>query len=168
MNELMFNTLISIKQWLINDVKKAVAKTCYNGNPSEFQKWQGNCCLQTSIAVNYLLTERLRLMGYKEIQSWEGQFDDIILGQQTQYNHAWVYCIHESDRDLNLLVDVARNHKEPLVVMMLYPSHPDYAHMRLISKERLNVTRLMKKPEYYTGLDGRAFMTCVKRELSLI
>ena len=168
MRELV-NTLQALKPWLLEEVRPAVIETCYDGNPLRFRQWQGNCCLQTSIAVNYLLTERLRLMGYKEIQSWEGQFTDVIFGKHVQYNHAWVYCEHESEPGLNLLIDISRNHKECLVVFAEkneYPSHPDYDDMVTLSRERLNVTRLMQKPEYYTGLRGKEFISLVKLKLN--
>lgn len=97
---------ISFKMNLLG--KRIIPCYFYENNPSLFTKWQYNSCRQTAITTNFIFQQLLR--DYKvtdkyTVESFDGNFSDPFFGE---YNHAWVYCTHESDCNKNILIDVAR------------------------------------------------------------
>jgi hypothetical protein len=150
-----FNEKIDyLKDFLFDVMKPSIKEYMQARNPDELDRWQGNCCRQTSLITNWYLRQWLlnNDSGYIEIQSWDGEFRDFEKGKHVSYDHAWVYCINE-DRSKNLLVDIARNHR-PLLCMFTpinrYPSDGEYQHMRLISKERMNEKNMWNQREFLT------------------
>jgi len=162
----------NLKTFLIEIVRPSVGEYIRMHNPVHFDEWQHNCCKQLSIVVNALLKEILldTESGYIQVESWEGLFLDVVYGRQTKYNHCWVYCSHP-DPSKNLLIDVARNHKENLVILTpenAFPrSHPDYARMIELDRRPLNVLDHLKEKEYFTGKFGKTFMRDLKKYMKM-
>ena len=135
-------------------------------NPIAYQIWGKNACRQVAIIGSVFLEELLP--DYKW-EVWDGDFSDIIHGQPVEYNHAWLYGINKKD-NRNLLVDMSRNFHERLFIIVTeneYPSaHPEYKHMKLIRKKKLNVKQQLKEKEYYTGLKGKKLYAAIKNQLN--
>lgn len=147
-----------IKKYLLRVLKPSISAYFQVKNPELFAQWQGNACRQTSFITNYYLKSCLlhNNSGYYDIQSWVGEFEDVINGRSQNYDHAWVYCANINPKK-NLLIDLARHHKPCIVVFAETNSFPTniegYKHQRCIHKERMNMAEF-EMSEYYTKMTG--------------
>lgn len=118
-------------------------------DPQKYAAYGGNACRQTAILGMHFLN--VLLPEYKW-RAWEGEFDDIILGQPCQYDHAWLYGVGPGKR--RLLVDLARKVQERLFMVVTantYPKdHPEYIHMQERKRTKIDVDQRLKQREWYT------------------
>jgi hypothetical protein len=146
-----------LRRFLFDVMRPSISEFLRWHDKEKHDEWQHNCCRQTSLITNWylrkwLLTEEA---GYEEIQSWVGEFTDILNGRPQAYDHAWIYCVHRSDVSKNLLIDIARHHK-PLVfefttVNRFSKRWEGYEHMTCRRKVRLEEDAVWEQNEYYTG-----------------
>lgn len=150
MNQLELNVKHIMEGYFIPSLHNILEKA----NPTEYARWGGNACRQTAVLGTQLLRQ---MLPQYEWVAWDGYFSDIVNGQRVKYNHAWIYGVNKEEGK-GLLVDLSRNHHERLFLEVRankYPkNHPSYKHMKLISKDRLDVSELMQEKEFYTGLGG--------------
>lgn len=143
----------------------ALHKILSTQNPQAYATWGGNACRQTAILGAKLLEE---LLPEYKWEAWDADFNDIILGRPTAYNHAWIYGMHKTE-ERKLLVDLSRNFQERLFMVTEvneYPKdHPEYQHMETIRKTKLNLKKMIKEHEYFTSLKGVDLYKLVKKEM---
>lgn len=164
------NIMQEFKQFLIDIFQPSVQEYFQFYGREKFDKWEHNCCRQSSLILNWFLRQVLlnNNSGYLEIQSWEGCFSELKGGVMIRYDHAWVYCVHE-DPSKNLLIDLSRHHKPPLFYFTAfnqYPRHfPIYQHMHLLRKERLDTVQTWNSKEYFSEKTLSQIGTALSRYL---
>jgi hypothetical protein len=134
-------------------------------NPKEYEKWQGNACRQTALFSAKLLQEFLPEYQWSV---WDGNFNDLILGQQRHFDHAWVYGVNRSE-GRRLLVDLARVHQERLFVITggnHYPKdHPEYVHLTELSRRKINIDEMMGIEEHYTQMNSNDLLKLIQTKM---
>lgn len=159
-----------LKRFLIDLMRPSIMEYLHWGNPVKFEKWKNNCCRQISLITNWYLRDWLlnNSSGYLEIQSWEGMFQDKIGGSVVEYDHAWVYCVHQ-DPDKNLLIDISRTHKPSVfhfTRINVYPDLlPEYRNMTCLYKTRMDEKYNWDQVEYFSGKTIRAIVPKISRYL---
>jgi hypothetical protein len=147
-----------VKDYMFNVFTPALHHLVSTSNPKEYERWNGNTCRQTAVFGIYFLEE---LLPEYEWTAWDGDFSDIYMGQNVQYNHAWLHGVDKANRR-GLLVDLSRVNKERLFIPVTenkFPrKHPEYKDMKLIRKERIDIGERMSEYEYFTNLQGEEFI----------
>lgn len=98
-------------------------------NPEVFRQWGYNCCRQTAIMGAVIITPYLPKY---TIEAYEINYDDVIDGIKTNYEHCVIIATKGSRR---LLIDLARTSK-PLVFCVIpektfdYPAYPAYRFVK--------------------------------------
>lgn len=145
-----------LKEFLIDILKPSIREYLHYHNPKAVIKWNWNCCQQISLIGNRVLQEILlgNSSGYYEIQSWYGLFVNMEDGNQVEYNHSWIYCLHQGCKK-NLFIDIAHTSKPSLFVYTDQNQHPrsikGYEHLLCLQKERLDEKTLWRQKEYFTN-----------------
>ncbi|WP_144472966.1 hypothetical protein [Bacillus pumilus] len=161
------NKEILTKTIMENIFVPIIHKIFEEASPLEYRMWRSNACRQTAIFGKKILEE---LLPEYDWTAWDGNFSDIIDGKRVKYNHAWIHGINK-EKSKGLLVDLSRNHHERLFIPVeknSYPKkHESYKHMRVISKERLDVETLLCEEEYYTKMKGRDLLEKIKKDMGM-
>jgi hypothetical protein len=134
--------------------------------PEKYEKWSHNCCRQTAIFGTMLL--KALLFDY-EITPYEAVFEDIEDGREVTYEHAWIFAKKNGRR---LLIDMARNNREKLFVVVSsngYPKdHPQYKDMKEISRKPLDFKHHMRETEFYTKKPSLDVLEMIIKRMSEI
>lgn len=147
-------------EYLTEEEKKARHELIYLFNPClkaifdkspKFQAYAYNSCRQTAVFSSVFLLKALK--GY-HIDTYEGNFSDVIQGQKTEYEHAFAIAYNDKRK---LLIDVSRTERQLLfktTVNIVYPNIGGYKNCKLLSYDKFDFYSmfLIQEPEYITGL----------------
>ena len=145
---------------LTEEEKKARHELIYLFNPClkaifdkspKFQAYAYNSCRQTAIFSSIFL---LKVLKDYHIDTYEGNFSDVIQGNKTEYEHAFA-IVYNGKR--KLLVDVSRTERQLLfktTVNIVYPKVNGYEEIKLLDYKKFDFFSmfLMEEPEYITGM----------------
>ncbi len=141
-------------------------RTLENGNREKYATWNGNACRQSAILGVKIL--EILLPEYEWLV-YDGQFQDIVLGNQCKYNHAWIFGVHKEE-DRKLLVDLARKYQEQLFIVTernSYPSwHEEYKDTIILRSEEMDVEKRLREKEFYTGIYGYRLLKIIIDEMA--
>jgi hypothetical protein len=155
------------KRFMFNQFTPALHDLLQSADPHKYRQWGGNMCRQSAIFGAKILEE---ILPEYEWEVWDGMFSDQFRGEFVKYNHAWIYGKNK-EKGKGLLVDLSRRHHERLFIETTqnkYPKNtPDYRHMKLISKEKLDYNHMIEREqEYYTGWYGTKVLSHLIKKLT--
>jgi hypothetical protein len=147
----------SLNSLLTGIIKPTIKEYYYERNTALMNEWQGNCCAQTAVIVANIMKTSISKLGY-EIKAFHGQFIDIVQGNQVEYNHCWVYCRNIIDNNKSVLIDIARTHKQDVVILRSTNTYdktiPGYEFQYIKSYEEIDYIASLDEPEYFTQHKG--------------
>ena len=154
---------VKVKNYMERRVIPYLDDLFKRSNPQMYEMYQGNFCRQAAIYGNLLLQE---LLPEYQWSSWEALFHDKLYGQETRYEHAWIFGQHK-EKDRNLLIDLTRNYRERLFIYTeenRYPKdHPEYQYMEEQSRSEINIEEQIEEQEFYTSLRAKRVIEKIKR-----
>lgn len=153
-----------VKDFMNERFIPALADTFNRASPEKFEYFGGNFCRQSAIIGTVFLQD---LLPEYEWVAWEGEFDDIVLGDRRQYEHAWIYGKNRISDKRRILVDLTRKHQERLFIISrknAYPNnHPEYLHTKIITKKQIDIQDALQTREFYTNLTGERLVQKIAR-----
>jgi hypothetical protein len=156
-----------LSSMLIDIVKPTIKEYYASKSKKLMDEWQGNCCHQTAIVVANIMSTSIDKLGYST-KAFHGNFIDLFQGNQVQYNHCWVYCENKRDKSQSILIDVARNTKQCVVMHRSLNSYDKklkgYEHQHLVDFTEIDYKGSLKLVEYLTEEKGSvAYNAILKR-----
>lgn len=154
----MKRDMVETKRYMEQIFVPSLHKMISDINPIKYEMWHKNLCRQTAIFGAYILSS---IHSDIDWQVWDGIFDDIYLGENVRYNHAWIFG--KGNDGSRYLVDLSRNTKERLFIEVKsngYPKYyPEYKDMKEVRREQLDWKNMFKNErEYNTNFKGAKFM----------
>jgi len=142
---------------MMNIVKPTIKEYYTERNKALMLEWEGNCCAQTAVVVANIMRSSISKLGY-EIKAYHGEFTDLIKGNQVNYNHCWVYCRNVHDSNKSVLIDIARTHKQDVVMFRSTNTYdktiPGYEFQYIKSYEEIDYLSSLQENEYFTQQKG--------------
>src|SRR6478609_10695327 len=146
-----------LSSMLINIVKPTIKEYYYEKNKALMDEWEGNCCAQTAVIVANIMKTSIGRLGY-EIKAYHGEFIDMMQGNQVQYNHCWVYCRNVSDNNKSVFIDIARTHKQNIVMLRNTNTYDKtisgYEFQYIKSYQEIDYIASLQENEYFTSHKG--------------